>query len=76
MPSEVMKNEAYQNAIKNADEITARIESDEALLKVIMAYMTSNMELFRNFQDNPSFKKWLQDYVFDATYISQQQGRL
>lgn len=76
MPSEVMKNEAYQNAIKNADEITARIESDEALLKVIMAYMTSNMELFRNFQDNPSFKKWLQDYVFNATYISQQHGRI
>lgn len=68
LPAEVAKNEAYQNAMKNADELTARIESDEALMKVIMAYMTSNMELFKNFQDNPSFKKWLQDYVFDATY--------
>ncbi|CDN32987.1 Type I restriction-modification system, subunit R [Mucinivorans hirudinis] len=76
LPAEVAKNEAYQNAMKNADELTARIESDEALMKVIMAYMTSNMELFKNFQDNPSFKKWLQDYVFDATYTSQQHNRV
>ena len=26
------------------------------------------MELFRQFQDNPSFKKWLSDLVFNLTY--------
>lgn len=26
------------------------------------------MELFKQFQDNPSFKKWLSDTVFRLTY--------
>ena len=26
------------------------------------------MELFKQFQDNPSFKKWLSDMVFNLTY--------
>lgn len=75
LPDEVAKSEVYQNAIKNSDEATAKIESDAALSKVILAYMTSNMELFRNFQDNPSFKKWLQDYVFQTTYSQQSQRK-
>ncbi|MFR9597432.1 MAG: DEAD/DEAH box helicase family protein, partial [Rikenellaceae bacterium] len=68
LPAEVAKSEVYQNAIKNSDEATARIESDAALQRVILEYMTSNMELFKNFNDNKSFKEWLQEYVFDATY--------
>ena len=27
-----------------------------------------NMELFKQFQDNPSFKQWLSDTVFALTY--------
>ncbi len=30
--------------------------------------MSDNMELFKQFQDNPSFKKWLTDMVFNLTY--------
>ena len=30
--------------------------------------MSDNMELFKQFQDNPSFKKWLSDLVFNLTY--------
>jgi type I restriction enzyme R subunit len=26
------------------------------------------MELFKQFQDNPAFKKWLSDMVFNLTY--------
>lgn len=68
LPAEVAKNEAYQNAIKNSNSDTARIESDAALRKVILASMSSGLELFKQFQDNKSFQTWLQDYVFDATY--------
>lgn len=68
LPAEVAKSEAYQNAMKNSDKQTAKIESDAALKQVIISYMTSNMELFKNFQDNSSFKKWLEDYVFQSTY--------
>ena len=36
--------------------------------QVIFAIMADNMELFKQFQDNPSFKKWLSDLVFNLTY--------
>jgi type I restriction enzyme R subunit len=35
---------------------------------VIFSIMSDNMELFKQFQDNPSFKKWLSDMVFNLTY--------
>jgi len=30
--------------------------------------MADNMELFKQFNDNPAFKKWLSDMVFTTTY--------
>ena len=30
--------------------------------------MSDNMEIFKQYQDNPSFKKWLFDLVFSLTY--------
>ncbi len=68
IPEEVAKNEAYQNAIKNANKETARLESNRALLDIILKSMTSGLELYKEFQDNPSFQKWLQEYVFESTY--------
>ncbi len=64
----VLRDEAYQNAIKNSDKQNARIESQRALQNVILSIMSDNMELYKQFQDNPSFNKWLSDMVFDVTY--------
>lgn len=71
IPDMVAKDERYQNAMKNSDEQNARMESERALQKVIFAIMADNMELFKQFQDNPSFKKWLSDLVFNMTYEPQ-----
>lgn len=68
IPSMVSKDERYQNAMKNSDAQNARMESERALQQVIFAIMADNMELFKQFQDNPSFKKWLSDMVFHMTY--------
>ena len=54
--------------MRNSDEQSARLESERALQQVIFAIMADNMELFKQFQDNPSFKKWLSDLVFNLTY--------
>lgn len=54
--------------MKNSDEQEARTESERALQNVIFSIMADNMELFKQFQDNPSFKKWLSDLVFNLTY--------
>ena len=68
IPDMVAKDERYQNAMKNSDEQNARMESERALQQVIFAIMADNMELFKQFQDNQSFKKWLSDFVFNMTY--------
>lgn len=68
IPDIVAKDEKYQNAIKNSDKQNARMESERALQQVIFSVMADNMELFKQFQDNPSFKKWLSDMVFNMTY--------
>ena len=44
------------------------MESERALQQVIFAIMADTMELFKQFQDNPSFKKWLSDWVFHLSY--------
>lgn len=68
IPAMVSRDEKYQNAMRNSDEQSARLESERALQQVIIAIMADNMELFKQFQDNPSFKKWLSNMVFNLTY--------
>jgi len=68
IPAMVSRDEKYQNAMKNSDKQNARIESERALKSVIFNIMADNMELFKQLNDNPSFKKWLSDMVFNVTY--------
>ncbi|MDR3349828.1 MAG: DEAD/DEAH box helicase family protein [Acidaminococcales bacterium] len=70
IPGMVAKDQTYQNAMKNADKQEARTESDRVLQRVVMSIMSDNMELFKQFNDNPPFRKWLQDMVFSMTYDS------
>lgn len=76
IPDMVAKDERYQNAMKNSDEQNARMESERALQQVIFAIMADNMELFKQFQDNSSFKKWLSDLVFNMTYEPQGKNKV
>jgi type I restriction enzyme R subunit len=68
MPDMVSKDQTYQNAMRNADKQEARTASDRVLQSVIFSIMADNMELFKQFNDNPAFKKWLSDMVFTTTY--------
>lgn len=68
IPAMVSKDEKYRNAMKNSDEQSAKLESERALQQVIFSIMADNMEIFKQYQDNPSFKKWLSDLVFNLTY--------
>lgn len=68
IPVMVSHDEKYRNAMKNSDEQEARTEGERALQQVIFSIMADNMELFKQFQDNPYFKKWLTDMVFNLTY--------
>ncbi len=68
LPKMVLKDEKYQNAIKNSDKQNARLESERALQNVMFNIMSDNMELFKQFTDDQLFKKWLSDMVFNITY--------
>jgi len=68
IPVSAAADEAYQNARKNSDRQNARIEHDKALLRVMMAMISDDTELFKQFSDNDSFRRWLQDTVFAVTY--------
>jgi type I restriction enzyme R subunit len=68
IPDKVAANPAYQNAKQNSDKQNARIEHDKALSGVIIGLMKDDTELFKQFSDNPEFKRWLTDTVFAATF--------
>jgi type I restriction enzyme R subunit len=74
IPAQVAADKAYQNAQKNNDRQTARIEHDKALIRVMTGVMKDDTELFRQFSDNDGFKKWLSDTIFNATYSVDPPG--
>ena len=59
---------AYQNARANSDKANARIEHDRALQRVMNDLLTDQMDPFKLFSDNESFRKWLAETVFRLTY--------
>ncbi len=68
IPARVAADTAYQNAMKNSDKQNARSEHDRALQRMIVDLLADHTELFKQFSDNPGFKKWLGDTIFGATY--------
>lgn len=68
LPTKVSADKAYQNAKKGSDKQNARIEHDKALERVIIDLLTDHTELFKQFMDNQTFKRWLSDRVFEITY--------
>ncbi|NCC22997.1 MAG: type I restriction endonuclease subunit R [Alphaproteobacteria bacterium] len=68
IPKKVGADTAYQNAMAFSDKQNARIEHDKALQRVMIDLLSDHTELFKQFSDNPSFKKWLGDTIFGATY--------
>ena len=68
IPPKVLADAKYQNAKKNSDRQNARIEHDKALKRVITAMFKDDAQLFKQFQDNDSFRRWLTETVFGITY--------
>jgi type I restriction enzyme R subunit len=68
IPNRVAADKAYQNAMKNSDKQNAKIEHDKALARVMTAVLKDDTELFKQFMDNESFKRWLTDTVFAITF--------
>jgi len=74
IPNRVAADTAYQNAKKNSDRQNARIEHDKALARVMTAVLRDDTELFKQFMDNESFRRWMTDTVFGLTYERPRVG--
>ena len=72
IPAKVAEDTAYRNARENSDRQNARIEHDEALKRVMTAVINDDMQLFKLFTDDESFRRWLKDEVFGLTYAPPQ----
>jgi type I restriction enzyme, R subunit len=68
IPARVAADEAFQNARQYSDKQNARIEHDKALARVMASVLKDDTELFKQFSDNPDFKRWLTDTVFALAY--------
>lgn len=69
IPRIVAEDEAYRNAQANGDPVNARVESNKALAKAMLGLIADETQLFKAFQDNTSFKSWLEEAIFKATYL-------
>ena len=69
LPAKVAGDKAYQNAMANSDQQNARIEHDKALERAMTELLSDHTELFKQFSDNESFRRWLSEMVFAATYV-------
>jgi type I restriction enzyme R subunit len=75
LPAKVAANKAYQNAMQHSDKQNARIEHDKALELAVIDLLSDHTELFKQFSDNPSFKKWLSETIFAATYAQGSESQ-
>ena len=69
LPAKVAKVKAYRNAMANSDKQNARVEHDKALEQAITDYVADPIELFKQYSDNESFRTWLSEMIFAATYV-------
>jgi type I restriction enzyme R subunit len=72
IPAKVAADKKYQNAMKYSDKENARIEHDLALQRVLIELLTDHTELYKQFSENPAFRKWLADFIFAVTYKTEK----
>ena len=68
IPARVAADSAFRNARQNSDRENTRIEHDRTLLRVMQSLMKDDTELFKQFMDNESFKRWMSETVFRRAY--------
>ncbi len=62
----VAADQAYLNAQKNTPN-TARLEHDKALQNVMLGFLKDDTEVYKQFVQNDSFRRYVTDMVFNMT---------
>jgi len=66
----VAADPAYQNARKNTPN-AARIEHDKALAKVMLILLKDDTQVYKQFVENESFRRFVTDMVYGLTQKSE-----
>jgi type I restriction enzyme R subunit len=64
----VAADQGYQNARKNTPN-TARLEHDRALQGVMVSLLKDDTELYKQFVQNESFRRFVADMVYTLTNV-------
>lgn len=68
LPKSVNNDPAYRYAKLNSDELNAKIELKNVLDKAMIKLIADNSLLYRQYTENPDFKNWLSNQIFQLTY--------
>jgi type I restriction enzyme, R subunit len=63
---QVAADQGYKNAKKNTPN-TARLEHDKALQRVMVSLLKDDTEIYKQFVQNESFRRFVTDMVFTLT---------
>ena len=68
IPAAVARDPKFENARENSDRENARVEADKATERAVLGMVRDNTQLYKLFADDPDFKRFLQEKVFEVAY--------
>ena len=68
LPKRLAQSESFINAAQNADRETAELECNNQLLAIVGALLDENTEFAGNYFDNPNFRTFVNQRVFNYAY--------
>ena len=68
LPEKIKANSAYRNACQHSDKQNALIEHNKVLGSIMLEAFQDFADLYKQFSDNESFKRWLSERMFNLTY--------
>ena len=70
MPVRLQSDEAYVNAVKNSNKETAEQQFYKSMMMIAVQMLNENTEFTRNYLDNPDFRNFINQRVFQTSYNS------
>ena len=70
LPSAVKADESFRNAQAHSDGQNVRIEHDKALKRAVNGTIEDDMQFFKRFSDDESFKRWVAESIFQLVSSS------
>ena len=64
LPAVVRGDESFRNAQANSDGQNVRIEHDNALKRAVNGTIEDDMQFFKRFSDDESFRRWVEENTF------------